>query len=130
MSRWRNGLVFLQQWLCYLQGPWFESHLRPVEFSPAKKVSPLTNWTQTTKSVPCGTIRKPCFLYYNAVPQWTKVEKNRFGYMYHEPCVASIPSKDVKSSVTIRNTVTVILSHLWHIGFKYIMYVCRCCSSQ
>ena len=31
-ARWRNGLARLQQWLCYLQGPGFESHLRPVKF--------------------------------------------------------------------------------------------------
>ena len=31
-SRWRNGLSCLPQWPSYLQGPGFESHLRPVEF--------------------------------------------------------------------------------------------------
>ena len=40
-SRWCNGLACLQQWLCYLQGPGFESHLRQVEFFACNKVSPL-----------------------------------------------------------------------------------------
>ena len=31
-SRWHSGLAHLQQWLFYLQGPGFESHLRPVDF--------------------------------------------------------------------------------------------------
>ena len=38
-SRWRSGLARLQQWPCYLQGPRFESHLRPVEFFVCNKVS-------------------------------------------------------------------------------------------
>ena len=42
-SRWCNGLARWQQWLCYLQGPEFESHLRPVDFFSCNKVSPLTN---------------------------------------------------------------------------------------
>ena len=41
MSRWRNGLERLQQWLCYLQGPEFESHLWPVEFFSCNKVYSL-----------------------------------------------------------------------------------------
>ena len=41
MSRWCSGLERLQQWPCYLQGPGFESHLRPVEFFSGNKVSPL-----------------------------------------------------------------------------------------
>ena len=40
MSRWRNGLACLQQWLCYLQGPGFKSNLRPLEFFTS---SPLNN---------------------------------------------------------------------------------------
>ena len=55
-SRWRNGLVRLQQWPCYLQGPEFESHLLPVEFFACNKVSPLNNWTPTLTSVPCAPI--------------------------------------------------------------------------
>ena len=42
-SRGRIGLVRLQQWLCYLQGPGFEFRLRPVEFFACNKVSPLNN---------------------------------------------------------------------------------------
>ena len=55
-SRWRNGLARLQQWPCYLQGPGFESHLRPVEFFACNKVSPLNNRTLTLTSVPCAPI--------------------------------------------------------------------------
>ena len=55
-SRWRSGLARLQQWPCYLQGPGFESHLRPVEFFACKKVSPLNNRTPTLTSVPCAPI--------------------------------------------------------------------------
>ena len=51
MSRWRNGLARLQQWLCYLQGRGFESHLRPVDFFFWNKFSPLTNWAPTLTSV-------------------------------------------------------------------------------
>ena len=48
-SRWRNGLARLQQWLCYLQGPGFKSHLQLVEFFLfCNKVSPLNNRTVTT----------------------------------------------------------------------------------
>ena len=36
---WCNGLACLQQWSCYLQGPEFRSHLRPVEFFTCNKVS-------------------------------------------------------------------------------------------
>ena len=43
LSRWCNGLERLQQWSCYLQGPGFESHLRPVELLSCNKVSPLSN---------------------------------------------------------------------------------------
>ena len=53
---WRNGLARLQQWLCYLQGPGFESHLRPVEFLACNKVSPLNNQIQTLASVSCAPI--------------------------------------------------------------------------
>ena len=38
-SRQRNGLVRLQQWPHYLQGPGFDSHLRLVKFSACKKGS-------------------------------------------------------------------------------------------
>ena len=55
-SRWRNGLARLQQWLCYLQGPGFESHLLPVEFFACNKVSPLNNRAPTLISVPCASI--------------------------------------------------------------------------
>ena len=56
MTRWCNGLARLQQWLCYLQGPGFESHLRPVEFFSCNKVSPLNNRIPTPTSVPCAPI--------------------------------------------------------------------------
>ena len=55
-SRWRNGLVRLQQSPCYLQGPGFESHLRPVEFFAYNKVSPLNYRTLMLTSVPCALI--------------------------------------------------------------------------
>ena len=42
---WRHGLVHLQQWSRYLQGPGFESHLRPVDFFACNKVSPLNSLT-------------------------------------------------------------------------------------
>ena len=54
LSRWCNGLERLQQWSCYLQGPGFESHLRPVEFLSCNKVSPLSNQNPTLTSVPCA----------------------------------------------------------------------------
>ena len=47
-------LSLLQQWSCYLQGPGFESHLRPVEFLSCNKVSPLSNQNPTLTSVPCA----------------------------------------------------------------------------
>ena len=43
VARWGNGLACLQQWLCYLKGPGFESHLQPVEFFACNKVSPVNN---------------------------------------------------------------------------------------
>ena len=55
-ARWRNGLERLQQWQCYLQGPGFESHLRPVEFSACNNVSPLNNRIPMLTSVPCAPI--------------------------------------------------------------------------
>ena len=55
-SRWRSGLARLQQWSCYQQGPWFESHLWPVEFFSCKKVSPLL------QSNPNANI---CAMWYN-----------------------------------------------------------------
>ena len=36
-ARWRNGLACFQEWLCYLQGPGFESHLRQWSFSPVTR---------------------------------------------------------------------------------------------
>ena len=51
-ARWGNGLASLQQWLCYLQEPGFESHLRPVEFFSCNKVSPLNS--QTPKAKTCA----------------------------------------------------------------------------
>ena len=53
---WRNGLAREQQWLRYLQGPGFKSHLRPVEFFFCNKVSPLNNQTPTPTSEPCALI--------------------------------------------------------------------------
>ena len=41
-SRWCNGLARLHQRPCYLQGPGFKSHLRPVKFFTCNKVSPLS----------------------------------------------------------------------------------------
>ena len=38
IQRWRNGLARLRQWPCYLQGPGFESRLRPVKFFSCNKV--------------------------------------------------------------------------------------------
>ena len=51
-SRWCSSLARLQQWPCYLQGSGFESHLRPVEFSP------VTRFLHST-SVPCAPIIQP-----------------------------------------------------------------------
>ena len=62
VSRWRNGLVRLQQRPCYLQGPGFESHPRPAELFSCNKVSPLSSRTQTLTFVLCCTVWKPCFL--------------------------------------------------------------------
>ena len=45
-ARWCSGLARWQQWLCYLRGPGFESHLRPVEFFVCNKVSPLNSNTK------------------------------------------------------------------------------------
>ena len=39
-------LARLQQWPCYLQGPGFNSHLQPGEFSACNKVSPLKKINQ------------------------------------------------------------------------------------
>ena len=48
----------LQQWPCYLQGPEFESHLRSLEFSACKKVSPLKKHRiPMLRSVPCALSR-------------------------------------------------------------------------
>ena len=58
-ARWGNGLAHLQQWLCCLHGPGFESHLRPVEFFPCNKVSPLNNRIPTLTSAPCAPIIQP-----------------------------------------------------------------------
>ena len=56
VSRLSNGLARLQHWLCYLQGPGFESHLRPVDFFFCNKVSALNNWISTLTSEPCTPI--------------------------------------------------------------------------
>ena len=53
-ARWRNGLARLQQWQCYLQGPGFESHIRPVDFFACNKVSLLNSWMPTLTSMPCA----------------------------------------------------------------------------
>ena len=55
-ARWHTGLARLQQWLCYLQGPGFESHLRPVEFFACNKVSPLSKQIPMLASLPCAPI--------------------------------------------------------------------------
>ena len=46
----------LEQWPCYLQGPGFKSHLRPVDFFSCNKVSPLNNQTPTLRSMPFAPI--------------------------------------------------------------------------
>ena len=60
----------MQQWPCYLQRPWFMSHLQPKKFVSCNKVSLLTNWTRSMLSVmvlfyhskqcPIKTIWKVC----------------------------------------------------------------------
>ena len=52
-----NGLAYLQQWLCYLQGPGFESNLRPVEFFSCNKVKcPNAKKTLNAKICAMGAI--------------------------------------------------------------------------
>ena len=53
---WCNGIARLQQQSCCLQGPGFEFHLRPEEYSVQNKVSPISNRIRKQTSVPCVLI--------------------------------------------------------------------------
>ena len=69
--RWRNGLARLLQWLCCLQGPGFESRVRPVDFFLCNKVSPLNSQTQTPTSLHVVEFEKHAFYHDIILPQLT-----------------------------------------------------------
>ena len=75
-SRWRRGLVRLQQWSYYLQGPGFESHLRPVEFFSCIRFLHSPNQTLTPTSVLWYNM-KTCFLSWYQITTINKVKKRK-----------------------------------------------------
>ena len=62
-----NDFAGLQQWLCYLQGTEFESHLRPGELSPVIRFLHTPNQTQMPSSV--VQYEKHAFCHDIALPQ-------------------------------------------------------------